>query len=252
MELISSLSCLKHIVRFIWINYPIRPAVLPAESAELASIILGRFVAKASDVVSSPGVDGDATKIINGVGMPEDNISVSIGVLLCAVHRMAVAVDKGERAALVNSTHGIIGEHPRLRLLHNQFDIFNPIIGIVPCYPASRVAAQVIYAFIVVAPQKDSLIPELKELSQELLPAIPIFLQARCLLLIPCTLSDCSEVPEITDADNKPAILADVFLGKSKQSFYRWGVLFIAVDISTSNELYWLHVGGLLRPVRVV
>ena len=104
MELIASLSCLKHIVRFIRINCPIRPAVLPAEPAELASIILGRFVAKASDVVSSPGVDGDAPKIINGVGVAEDNIAVSVCVLLCAVHRMAVAVDKGERAALVDST----------------------------------------------------------------------------------------------------------------------------------------------------
>ena len=104
VKLVSSLSCLKNIVRFIRINCPIRPAVLPAESAELASIILGRFVAKASDVISSPGVDGDATEIINGVCVAEDNIAVGVCVLLCAVHRMAVAVDKGERAALVDST----------------------------------------------------------------------------------------------------------------------------------------------------
>ena len=85
----------------VWIDRSERPAVLPAESAELASIVFGRLVAEASDVVASSRVDGDATEIINGVGMPEDNISVSIGVLLAAVHGMSVAMDEGERAALV-------------------------------------------------------------------------------------------------------------------------------------------------------
>ena len=238
MELVASLSCLKNIVRFIWINYPICPAVLPAESAELASIILGRFVAQTSDVIPGAGVNRDAPKIINGVGVAEDNIAVSVCVLLPAVHGVAVAVDEGKPAALVNPADRIIGEHPRLRLLHNQFDIFNPIIGIVPCYPASRVTAQVIYAFIVVAPQKDSLIPELKELSQELLPAIPIFLKARCLLLIACSLSDRPKIPEVTDANYEIGL---VFFRESKQSLYRGSVLFIAVDVSTSDKLNWLH-----------
>ena len=94
MELVASLSCLKHIVRFIRINYPIRPAVLPAEPPQLASVVFGGFVAKASNVVTSPRVDGDAPKIINGVGMPEDNISVGIGVLLPAMHSVAIAVNK--------------------------------------------------------------------------------------------------------------------------------------------------------------
>ena len=141
MELVASLSCLKNIVRFIWINYPICPAVLPAESAELASIILGRFVAKASDVVPGAGVDGDATEIINSVGVAEDNIAVSIGVLFRSVHSVAVAVDKRKPAALVNPADRIIGEHPRLRLRHNQFNIFYAVIRIVPCHPASRVTA---------------------------------------------------------------------------------------------------------------
>ena len=249
MKLVASLSCLKHIVRFISINCPIRPAVLPAESAELASIILGRFVTQAPDVVSSPGVDGDATEIINGVCVAEDNIAVSVCVLLCAVHRMAVAVDKGERAALVNPTHGIIGKHPCLGLLHYQFDILYAVIRIVPSYTAPTIFRHIVNPFIVVAPQKDSLIPKLKELSNELLPAVPVFLKARCLFLVPRPLSYRSEVPEVTDANYE---IGFVFLGKSEQSLYRGSVLFIAVDIATSNELYWLHVGGLLRPVRVV
>ena len=81
-----------------------RPAVLPAESAELASIIFWGLVAQASDIVASPRVDRDASKIINGVGMAEDNISLSVGVLLAGVHSVAVTVDKGERATLVDST----------------------------------------------------------------------------------------------------------------------------------------------------
>ena len=141
MELISSLSCLENIMGVVGVDHTIRPAVLPAESAELASIILGRFIAQASDVIPGAGVDGDATEIINSVGVAEDNISIRIGVLLCSVHCVAVAVDEGERAALVNPTHGIIGKHPRLGFLHYKFDIFYAVIRIVPCYPASRVTA---------------------------------------------------------------------------------------------------------------
>ena len=37
--------------------------------------------------------------------MAKDNISVSIGVLLSAVHSVAVAVNEGEVAALVNATN---------------------------------------------------------------------------------------------------------------------------------------------------
>jgi len=90
-------------VCLVWIDRPKRPAVLPAESAELASIIFGSLVAEASNVVASPRVDGDASKIINGVGVAEDNIPISIGVLLAGVHCVAVAVDKGERATLIYS-----------------------------------------------------------------------------------------------------------------------------------------------------
>jgi len=70
----------------------------------LASIIFGGFVAEASDVVPGAGVDGDATKIINGVCMPKDNISIGIGVLLARMHSVAVAVNEGEIPALVNPT----------------------------------------------------------------------------------------------------------------------------------------------------
>ena len=94
MELVASLSCLKHIVRFIKINCPIRPAVLPAESPQLASIVFGGFIAKASNVVPGARVNRYASKIINGVGMPKDNISVGIGVLLPRVHCVAVAVNE--------------------------------------------------------------------------------------------------------------------------------------------------------------
>ena len=91
-------------MRLVGVDRPERPAVLPAESAELASIIFRGLVAEASDVVPSSRVDGDATEIVDGVGMAEDNIAVSVGVLLARVHCVAVAVDKGERAALVDST----------------------------------------------------------------------------------------------------------------------------------------------------
>jgi len=91
-------------VRLVGIDRSERPAVLPAESAELASIIFRSLVAEASDIVASSRVNGDASKIINGVGMAEDNIAVSVGVLLARVHSVAVAVNKGERAALVNPT----------------------------------------------------------------------------------------------------------------------------------------------------
>ena len=56
--------------------------MLPSESAELASIIFWGLVAKTSDIESGTRVNGDATEIINGVGMAEDNIAIGIGVLL--------------------------------------------------------------------------------------------------------------------------------------------------------------------------
>ena len=93
---------MKYFVRLVGIDRSERPAVLPAESAELASIIFRSLVAEASNVVASPRVDGDASKIINGVGVAEDNIPISIGVLLAGVHSVAVAVDEGKRSALVN------------------------------------------------------------------------------------------------------------------------------------------------------
>ena len=102
MELVASLSCLKNIVGLVWVDHTKRPAVLPAESPQLASIIFGSFVAQAPDVVPGSRVDGDATKIINGVSMPKDNISISIGVLLPAVHCVSVSVDEREVAALIN------------------------------------------------------------------------------------------------------------------------------------------------------
>ena len=77
--------------------------MLPAEATELASIIFRCLVAETSDVVASSRVDRDASKIINGVGVAEDNIAISIGVLLAGVHCVAVSVNKGERAALVDS-----------------------------------------------------------------------------------------------------------------------------------------------------
>jgi hypothetical protein len=78
VELISSLLGLKNIVGFVGIDNPKSPAVLPAKSPHLASVILWGFVAEASDVVSSSGVNGDAPKIINGVSVAEDNISIRI------------------------------------------------------------------------------------------------------------------------------------------------------------------------------
>ena len=86
MEFISSLLGLKNIVGFVGIDNPKSPAVLPAKSPHLASVILWGFVAEASDVVSSSGVNGDAPKIINGVSVAEDNISIRIAMLFCAVH----------------------------------------------------------------------------------------------------------------------------------------------------------------------
>ena len=92
MEFVSSLSCLEYIVGLVGVDHSIRPAVLPAEPSQLASVVFGSLVAKASDVVPGARVNGDATKIINGVSMAEDNISVSIAVLLCRVHSVAVSV----------------------------------------------------------------------------------------------------------------------------------------------------------------
>ena len=101
IKLVAPLPCLENFVRLVWIDRSERPAVLPAESAELASIIFWGLVAKASNVVASTRVDGDATEIVDGVGVPKDNIPISVCVLLAAVHCVAVAVDKGERATLV-------------------------------------------------------------------------------------------------------------------------------------------------------
>ena len=81
-------------MRLVWVDRSERPAVLPAESAELASIIFRCLVAEASNVVASSGVDGDAAEIVNGVGMPKDNIAVSVCVLLAGVHCVTVAVDE--------------------------------------------------------------------------------------------------------------------------------------------------------------
>ena len=92
MELVASLSCLKYIVGLVWVDHTESPAVLPAKPSQLASVVFGGFVAEASDVVPGAGVDGYATEIINGVSMPEDNIPISIGVLLCGVHSVAVPV----------------------------------------------------------------------------------------------------------------------------------------------------------------
>ena len=102
MELVTSLSCLEYIVRLVGVNNPISPAVLPSQSPQLASVVFWGFVAEASNVVPGSRVDGDTSKIINGVGMAEDNITISIGVLFARVHSVAVPVDKGEVAALVN------------------------------------------------------------------------------------------------------------------------------------------------------
>ena len=95
MELVASLSCLENIVGLVWIDHSKRPAVLPAEPPQLASVVFGSFIAQAPNVVPGARVDGDAPKIINGVGMPKDNIAVGIGVLLSAVHSVAVAVNEG-------------------------------------------------------------------------------------------------------------------------------------------------------------
>ena len=94
MKLISSLSCLKYIVGLVWIDCTISPSVLPAKSPQLASIVFGSFVTEASNVVPGSRVDGYATEIVNGVGVPKDNISVRIGVLFPAVHSVAVAVNE--------------------------------------------------------------------------------------------------------------------------------------------------------------
>ena len=81
-------------MRLVWIDRSERPAVLPSESAVLASIIFRCLVAEASDIVASSRVDGDASKIVDGVRVAEDNIAVSVCVLLAGVHGVAVAVDE--------------------------------------------------------------------------------------------------------------------------------------------------------------
>ena len=60
----------------------------------MASVVFRGFVAEASNVVPGARVDGDASKIINGVSVAENNIPIGIGVLLPAVHGVAVAVDE--------------------------------------------------------------------------------------------------------------------------------------------------------------
>ena len=170
--------------------------------------------------------------------MAEDNIAVGIGVLLTAVHGVAVAVNKRKPAALVDASHGIIGEHPRLCLLHNQFDIFYAIIGVITSHTAPTIFRHIVNPFIVVAPEEHPLIPELEELSNELLPTIPVFLKARCLLLIACPFSYRSEVPEVAYANDEIGL---VFFRESEQSLYRGSILFIAVDVTAGDELYWLH-----------
>lgn len=102
MKLVASLSCLKYIVGVVGVDHTERPAVLPAKPAELASIVFRGFVGEASDVPPSPRVNRYATEIINGVGMPKDNIAVRIGVLLARVHCVAVPMDEGKSTALVN------------------------------------------------------------------------------------------------------------------------------------------------------
>ena len=92
MELVASLSCLENIVSFVGVNHPISPAVLPSQSTQLASVVFGGFVAQAPNVIPGAGVDGDTSKIIDGMGVAEDNISIGIGVLLTRVHSVAVAV----------------------------------------------------------------------------------------------------------------------------------------------------------------
>ena len=105
MELVASLSCLENIVGLVGVDHTKSPAVLPSKPSQLASVVFRGFITEASNVVPGSGVDGDAPKIINGVGMPKDNIAVSVCVLLPAVHRVSVSVDEGEIAALVNPTN---------------------------------------------------------------------------------------------------------------------------------------------------
>ncbi len=88
-------------MRLVGVDRSECPTVLPSESAELASIIFRCLVAEAADIVASSRVDGDATEIVDGVGVAENNIAVCVCVLLPAVHCVAVPVDKGERATLV-------------------------------------------------------------------------------------------------------------------------------------------------------
>ncbi len=92
MEFVASLSCLEYIVGLVGVNHPISPAVLPSQSTQLASVILWGFVTEASDVVPGARVDGDASKIINGVSMSKDNIPIRIAMLLRRVHSVSVAV----------------------------------------------------------------------------------------------------------------------------------------------------------------
>ena len=88
------MPCLENLVCLVWVDRSERPAVLPSQSAELASVIFRCLVAEASDIVAGAWVDGDATEIVDGVGMPKDNIPISVCVLLAGVHCVAVAVDE--------------------------------------------------------------------------------------------------------------------------------------------------------------
>lgn len=94
MEFIAPLPCLENIVGLVWVNHSISPAVLPSKPSQLASVVFWGFVAQAPNVVARPGVNGDASEIINGVCMPKDNIPIGIAVLFGRVHSVAVAVGK--------------------------------------------------------------------------------------------------------------------------------------------------------------
>ena len=103
MKLVAPLPCLENIVRLVWVDHAISPAVLPSKSPQLASVVFRSFVTQAPDVVPGSRVDGYATEIINGVSVSKDNIAVSVCVLLPAMHSVAVSVNERKPTALVDS-----------------------------------------------------------------------------------------------------------------------------------------------------